>query len=474
MRTSRRRPQTAAPRPPVPPARGRRAHAGPPAEEPPVPDPVPDPRTVPAGGAPAGTRPRIRLRPATVRAKIVSLLMVPVVSLLGLWAFATVAAAQDVARLSRVRQADAEIRTPVAAALTELQAERRAAVRFLADPASDQAAALEQQARRTDDAVRRLRLGNRHTVADSGDYHGDVVTRLDTFVSRAEGLGATRKDVTGRRATPDGAYAVYTEAADSALAVEGALSGGQDPEPGPDRRVLLEFTRAGEMLSREDVLLAVPGPRSPDALRRLTGVIENRRTLTAATAPDLPAAQRAAWESVAKSASYAELTGAEDKALAAAPVATAPAGGATAQREAPARRRAECPPGGRRRTRASAARCATSGWPPPPGPRAGPTRSPRACSAPPGRRYCWGWPPSPPRWSSPSASAAPWSSNWSRCATPPWRSPTASSRTPWTGSARAGPWTSTPASRPGPCPDGPARTRSHRSVPRCPPSTGRL
>ncbi|MER7510383.1 ATP-binding protein [Streptomyces lavendulae] len=313
----------------MPPVRGRRAHAGPPAEEPPGPDPA----TAPAGSGPVGTRPRIRLRPATVRAKIVSLLMVPVVSLLGLWAFAAVAAAQDVARISRERQADAEIRTPVAAALTELQAERRAAVRFLADPASDQAPALEQQARRTDEAVGRLRLGSRHTVADSGDHHGDVVTRLDTFVSRAEGLAAARKDVTGRRATPDGAYAVYTEAADAALDVEGALSGGQDPEAGPGSRVLLEFARAGEMLSREDVLLALPGPRNPEALRRLTGVVENRRTLTAATAPDLPAAQRAAWESVAKSASYAELAGAEDKALAATPAT--PAGGATAQREAP-------------------------------------------------------------------------------------------------------------------------------------------
>ncbi|GLX36002.1 ATPase [Streptomyces roseochromogenus] len=320
--------------------RGRRAHAGPPAEEP----PGPDTGTAPAGSVPVGTRPRIRLRPATVRAKIVSLLMVPVVSLLGLWAFAAVAAAQDVARSSRERQAEAEIRTPVAAALTELQAERRAAVRFLADPASDQAPSLEQQARRTDEAVGRLRLGSRHTVADSGDHHGDVVTRLDTFVSRAEGLAATRKDVTGRRATPDGAYAVYTEAADAALAVEGALSGGQDPETGPGSRVLLEFARAGEMLSREDVLLALPGPRTPDALRRLTGVVENRRTLTAATAPDLPAAQRAAWESVAKSASYAELTGAEDKALAATTTAT-PAGGATAQREAPKEAPKEAPRG---------------------------------------------------------------------------------------------------------------------------------
>ncbi|MYT20890.1 hypothetical protein GTW69_11405, partial [Streptomyces sp. SID7760] len=67
---------------------------------------------------------------------------------------------QDIARVTRAQRVDEQIRTPVAAAVTELQAERRAAVRYLADPASDQGAALEQQARRTDAAVRRLRLGD--------------------------------------------------------------------------------------------------------------------------------------------------------------------------------------------------------------------------------------------------------------------------------------------------------------------------
>ncbi|MFG2617718.1 nitrate- and nitrite sensing domain-containing protein [Streptomyces sp. NPDC048507] len=329
MRTPRRRPEAAVPRPPLPPARGRRAHAGPPAEEP----PAPDPRPSPPGGAPAAARPRprlrVRLRPGTVRAKILSLLMVPVVSLLALWAFATVSAAQDVALLGRARQADAEIRTPVAAALTELQAERRAAVRFLADPASDQAAALAQQARRTDEAVRRLRLGDRHTVAETGDYRPDVVARLGAFVSGAEGLAAARRDATERRATPEGAYETYTRLADSALAVEGALDGDRDAAaPGSDARVLLEFARAGEMLAREDALLALPGPRTGDALRRLTGAVETRRALTAATAGDLPAPQRAAWASVAKGAAYAELTAAEDRALA--PTAPAPAAPALA------------------------------------------------------------------------------------------------------------------------------------------------
>ncbi|MFF5703245.1 nitrate- and nitrite sensing domain-containing protein [Streptomyces sp. NPDC012794] len=324
MRTPRRRPEPAPPRLPAPASRGRRAHAGPPATEPPEPG---FRRPAPAGGALARGGPWTRLRPATVRAKIVSLLMVPVVSLLALWGFATVGTAQDMARLGRVREADAAIRAPLDAALAEIQAERRAAVRFLADAAPGEASALGQQARRTDEAVRRLRLGDRHTVADSGGHRTDTVVRLGAFVAASEALGHARKDITARRATPEGAYETYTRVADSALAAQGALSGGADSELGADARVLLEFARAGELLSREDALLALPGPRTADALRRLAGAVETRRTLTAAAARDLPPDQRSAWDTVSKGASYAELTAAEDKALA---VTHVPAGAASA------------------------------------------------------------------------------------------------------------------------------------------------
>ncbi|MFD3677944.1 nitrate- and nitrite sensing domain-containing protein [Streptomyces sp. NPDC058613] len=315
MRTPRRRPEAAAQRLPAPPARGRRAHAGPPAEEAALPEAAP--RSGPGPAAPHGDRPRLRLRPRTVRAKIVSLLMVPVVSLLALWAFATVSTAQDIARLSRVQRIDAEIRTPVAAAVTELQAERRIAVRLLADPAADQRAALDQQARRTDGAVRRLRLGDRHTVADSGGHRADIVARLAGFVTAAEALAPGREDIAGRRTTPETAYQAYTRAVDAALAVDGALTGGEGAELGPDARVLLEFDRAGELLSREDALFALPGQRDAETLRQLTSAVETRRTLTDSAARDLPAGPRASWQAVAASAVYADLTRAEDRALAA-------------------------------------------------------------------------------------------------------------------------------------------------------------
>ncbi|MFJ3922954.1 nitrate- and nitrite sensing domain-containing protein [Streptomyces sp. NPDC090022] len=311
MRIPRSTPDATAARLPAPPARGRRAHAGPPAEEDPADAPAPAAAPVPATGG----GPRLRLRPATVRAKIVSLLMVPVVSLLALWAFATVSTAQDIARLSRVQRIDTEVRAPLTRTIAELQAERRAAVRFLADPGAERAAGLQAQARRTDSAVRELRLGDRHTVADAGDYPGDVAVRLGAFVSATEALGPARTEITDRRATPDAAYETYTKIVDAALAVGGALAAGQDTGAADDPRVLLEFARAGELLAREDALLAVPGQRSTETLRRFTGAAETRRTLVEATTRDLPGAQEAAWRAIAKSAAYAELVAAEDRVL---------------------------------------------------------------------------------------------------------------------------------------------------------------
>ncbi len=183
MRTPRRTKDAGAPAPPTA-VRGRRAHAGPPADEPeehgrgacPAAD---GRRTAPPGadgttaseGSTGPARPATRPgpRPRTVRAKIVSLLMVPVVSLLALWGFATVTTAQDIARLGRLQRLDAEVGEPVSAALTALQAERRAAVRQVAAPGADRAAELEDRMRRTDEAVDRLRLDEAHTVGDTGD-----------------------------------------------------------------------------------------------------------------------------------------------------------------------------------------------------------------------------------------------------------------------------------------------------------------
>jgi signal transduction histidine kinase len=300
---------------PAHPPRGRRAHAGPPAAE--------------GAGRPLGTPAamarargdRLRLRPRTVRAKVVSLLMVPVVSLLALWGYATVTTAQDVARLRQSQRVDAELRTPLAAAVTALEAERTAAVRHATASGAD-GSDLRGLAARTDRAVAKLRLGGDNTVADSEDLPAGVSGRLSAFVTGAGHLRALRTSVLDRRAGWDAAYAQYTKTIDAAFAVDGALSGIQRADIGSDARVLLEFGRAAEALAQEDTLIG-SGRLQGQRLRLFDAAVAARRTLTEAAVADLPEAQRTAWQNLADSDSYTALRTAEDKIIASGPGAGA-------------------------------------------------------------------------------------------------------------------------------------------------------
>ncbi|MFI9246436.1 nitrate- and nitrite sensing domain-containing protein [Streptomyces sp. NPDC053086] len=296
--------------------RGRRAHAGPPADE--------------GTGRPLGTPPapapargsRLYPRPRTVRAKVVSLLMVPVVSLLALWAYAAVTTAQDIARLRQSQRVDAELRTPVAAAVTALQAERTAAVHYATAPGAGNGKDLEDLAARTDRAVARLRLGRGSTVADSQELPAGISRRLGVFVTGAEHLRTLRTAVLGHTVGWDGAYTRYTKTIGAAFAVDGALTGVQQADVASDARVLLEFSRAAEALAQEDTLLGsarTAGTLKAERLRLFSAAVATRRALTETAVTDLPSAQRAAWRELAGSGAYTDLGAAEDKLLAAGP-----------------------------------------------------------------------------------------------------------------------------------------------------------
>ncbi|MFJ9347961.1 nitrate- and nitrite sensing domain-containing protein [Streptomyces sp. NPDC101237] len=318
MRTPRRTPTAGPQEPSSRPARGRRAHAGAPADE-----PAEDLAAAAGGGAPAGGW---RIRPRTVRAKVVCLLMVPVVSLLALWAYATVTTAQDVSRLRQSQRVDAALRTPVADAVAALQAERTAAVRYAGGPTTAQAADLRTLGARTDKAVAALRLGKDGTVADSGELPSGVAGRLRTFVTGAASLPTLRTAVLDRGAGRDETYERYTRTIATAFTVDGALSGVQADDMGADARVLLEFSRAGEALAQEDALLAGArrtGGLDGTRLGLFTGAVGARRVLTDAAVADLPGAQRTAWRRLAEGDDYAALSAAEDGVLAGRPGADA-------------------------------------------------------------------------------------------------------------------------------------------------------
>ncbi|MEU6097128.1 nitrate- and nitrite sensing domain-containing protein [Streptomyces sp. NPDC047079] len=322
MRTPRRIPAAAAEAPPRHPVRGRRAHAGRPAAERVQPHEAGGPEPSPT---PVRAR-RWHVRPRTVRAKIVCLLMVPVISLLALWAYATVSTAQDVAGLRRVQQVDSAVRAPLADAVTALQSERAAAVRYATDPAAEPQSDLKNLAARTDRAVDRLRLGRHNTVADGTGLPSGVPDRLEDFVTRAGRLRSLRGDVLARRVGWDETYGQYTGTIASAFSVSGALTGVPYAGLGSDARVLLEFSRAGESLAQEDAVLSsarLARKLDGERLRLFTGAVDTRRALTASAVADLRGGERAAWHRLATGGAYAEVGAAEDKILAARPGAAA-------------------------------------------------------------------------------------------------------------------------------------------------------
>ncbi|MGW5861332.1 sensor histidine kinase [Streptomyces sp. NPDC055239] len=321
MRTPRRTPDPAdgtSPPQSGDPARGRRAHAGAPADErPEVEAPSePGPLTTPAPRGSWWPRPR------TVRAKILCLLMVPVISLLALWGYATVTTAQDVARLRQLQRVDAEVRGPVDTAIAALQAERVAAVSYATEPTPERGSELKRQAEGTDRAVAKLRRGGGRTIADGGDLPTGVASRLATFVSAADDLSTLRTDVLDHRTAWDATYGQYTRTISAAFGVGGALTGIQEAELGSDARVLLEFARASEMLAREDAVLSsarLDGSLDGERLRQFTGAVDTRRTLTEAAVADLHGPERAAWQNLVEGSAYADVRAVEDKVIVAPP-----------------------------------------------------------------------------------------------------------------------------------------------------------
>ncbi|MFH9348839.1 nitrate- and nitrite sensing domain-containing protein [Kitasatospora sp. NPDC017646] len=289
----------------------RGAHAGPPAR-PPRPGPW------------------LRgLRPRTVRARIIALLMVPVVSVIALWGFATVTSAQGVWDLLRLRDAQRTLLTPVADTVAGLQAERAAAGQLLAGPglvpgtvpAASRESALREAAAATDRALAPLfpdphHPGEGYNRADAQGLGADAAARLDALGDSLAALPALRAKVLVRSVGWPEAYAAYGEAVDRALAVSGAVAPLQDGRAGADTRVLLDLARSRELLAREDALLRsaqLSGGLGDDQLREFSGVAFARRAFEQGAAADLGSADRDALLALTAGPDHRELVGYEEK-----------------------------------------------------------------------------------------------------------------------------------------------------------------
>ncbi|KUN21426.1 hypothetical protein AQJ23_31390 [Streptomyces antibioticus] len=263
-----------------------------------------------------------RLRPRSVRAKIVSLLMLPIVSLMALWGFAAVTTASSIGDAERIKDVNAELLTPVDDFVTALQAERTAVMGHRVLPADVRQA--------TDRAASALRDGINSSSSDAALLDAGLPRRIDKLKRAAGGLAELRTAATAKGAKSSVAYAGYSAIVEDALSVAGGLTGDQSTDAASDARVVLELARAREALAQEQALLGAgraAGTLAGQQYTQFVGAVATRRQLLKPAVADLKAEHRAAYEQILDGDAYAGLQAVENRVQSAGPGASAVASG---------------------------------------------------------------------------------------------------------------------------------------------------
>ncbi|MPY59683.1 sensor histidine kinase [Streptomyces spongiae] len=242
----------------------------------------------------------MRFRGKSIRRKIVALLLVPLLSLTGIWAFATYLTVRDVNQLFAISDVVEEIGYPTEDTVQVLQEERRQTLVYLADPrASDALTALERSRTATDKAVAAIR-----EKSEDGDMQDemseDTSTDLTAILDALDGLTSLRSSVEQGTVNVSQALDLYNRLVDPCYALLANLHVLDNVEMDKQGRALVNVARARELLSREDALLSsalVSGNITRDEIRDVSDLIAQRTLMYEANLPLLPSTERDRFES---------------------------------------------------------------------------------------------------------------------------------------------------------------------------------
>ncbi|WP_330288569.1 sensor histidine kinase [Streptomyces sp. NBC_00576] len=270
-----------------------------------------------------------RLRPRSVRAKIVALLMLPVVSLMALWSFAAVTTASTIGDAERAKDVNSELLAPVADFVTAIQTERTVSARYAADPKSGDADVLTRTQAATDNTTEALLAGINSSSSDAALLNSALPDRLDKLTDDAKGLAALRasqsggnKNATKAESIASTAYTAYTGIVEDAFAVTGALTGEKGTTTASEARVVLELSRAREALAQEQALLAAGGAAgklTDEQYALFVGAVTVQRGLLKPAVADLKPEHQKAYNTLLESGSYDQLAAIENRVRSAGP-----------------------------------------------------------------------------------------------------------------------------------------------------------
>ncbi|MDK0518303.1 nitrate- and nitrite sensing domain-containing protein [Streptomyces sp. ML-6] len=237
----------------------------------------------------------MRFRGKSIRRKIVALLLVPLVSLTGLWGFATYLTGREAGQLMSASTIVEKVGHPLEDTVRAIQDERRQTLVFLADPrASDALPLLQRQRTATDRVLTGLKDGARQKdIREALSSEDD--SQLDSILGTVEELGALRESVDERTIDRSRAMEFYGRLIDPCYRFLTGLRTMENVSMDKQVRALVGLSRAREMLSREDALIAsslIAGRLTAAELRQVSDLVANRELLYEINAEMLPARER--------------------------------------------------------------------------------------------------------------------------------------------------------------------------------------
>jgi CHASE3 domain sensor protein len=264
----------------------------------------------------------MRFRGKSIRRKIVALLLVPLVSLTGIWGFATVLTGREVNQLFDTTFIVQEIGYPTEDVISVLQDERRQTLVYLADPrASEALADLRRTRTATDEVVSKIRRNAKD--GDLRDEMGAETTeQLTAILDAFDGVGPLRQSVEDGTVTRLQALDLYNRLVEPCYTLLTNLQVLDNVDVDKQARALVNMSRARELLAREDALLGsalVVGRVTREEARDVSDLVAQRTLMYEVGLPLLPTTERARYDRYWKNASTAPLRVAEQSVIASSP-----------------------------------------------------------------------------------------------------------------------------------------------------------
>ncbi|MFE2167372.1 nitrate- and nitrite sensing domain-containing protein [Streptomyces sp. NPDC059447] len=258
----------------------------------------------------------MRFRGKSIRRKIVALLLVPLVSLTALWGFATVITGREAVQLFDVAYVIDKVGLPVEDTARVIQKERRQSLVLLGDPrAAGAIAELAKSRAATDEAVERISASVRDPkVMD--ELSPQSARQLHNIVEALHGIGSVRRSVDQNSVDPTQALELYNRLIDPCYDFLMNLHGLDDVEVDKEGRALVGISRARELFSREDAVMAsalIARNVEGTSIRQVSDLVANRKQLYEFNLVTLPAEDRERYERFWSSTDTKALRDAEER-----------------------------------------------------------------------------------------------------------------------------------------------------------------